>query len=139
MGHTRCINLHWGDQMLLYLLPLLSSFTFVYLFMPIVTKWAFRYEIIDRPTKRKQHRSIIPLTGGLAIFLGVMPLVFIFLGWNRLTLSFFLGAVMMISIGLLDDWYKGKGSELSPWPKLFFSNGCCYTSIFSRNTNHWDQ
>lgn len=120
MGHTRCINLHWGDQMLLYLLPLLSSFAFVYLFMPIVTKWAFRYEIIDRPTKRKQHRSIIPLTGGLAIFLGVMPLVFIFLGWNRLTLSFFLGAVMMISIGLLDDWYKGKGSELSPWPKLFF-------------------
>jgi UDP-GlcNAc:undecaprenyl-phosphate GlcNAc-1-phosphate transferase len=106
--------------MLLYLLPLISSFTFVYLFIPIVRKWAFRYEIIDRPSKRKQHRGSIPLTGGLAIFLGVMPLVMLFLGVNRFTLLFFVAGLMMVGIGLLDDWYKGKGKEMSAWPKLFF-------------------
>jgi UDP-GlcNAc:undecaprenyl-phosphate GlcNAc-1-phosphate transferase len=106
--------------MLLYLLPLVSSFTFVYLFIPIVTKWAFDYEIIDRPNKRKQHRGTIPLTGGLAIFLGVIPLVLIFLGVNRLTLSFVFGGSMMVGIGTIDDWYKGKGKDFSPWPKLLF-------------------
>jgi len=106
--------------MLLYVLPLISSFTFVYLFIPLVSKWAHTYQIIDRPNKRKQHKGTIPLTGGLAIFLGVTPLVIIFLGVNRLTLSFIFGGLMMIGIGLVDDWFKGKGKDLSPWPKLFF-------------------
>ncbi len=81
---------------------------------------AYTYKITDQPSKRKQHKGIIPLTGGLAIFLGVTPLVIIFLGVNRLTLSFILGGCMMIGIGLIDDWYKGRGKEFSPWPKLFF-------------------
>lgn len=105
--------------MLLYLFPLLSSFTFVYLFIPIVSKLAYRFNIIDRPSQRKQHKGIIPLTGGLAIFLGAVPLVFILLGINRVTLTFFIGGSLMLAIGLLDDWYKGQGRELSPWPKLF--------------------
>ncbi|GAA0362050.1 MraY family glycosyltransferase [Bacillus horti] len=119
--------------MLLYLFPLLSSFTFVYLFIPIVSKWAHQYQIIDRPTQRKQHQGVIPLTGGLAIFLGVMPLVFIFLGVNQMTLTFLLGSVLIVGIGLIDDWYKGKSKELSPWPKLFFQ-GLAATVLFLGGT-----
>lgn len=106
--------------MLLYLFPLLSSFVFVYLYIPVVTKLAYRFNIIDRPSQRKQHTGAIPLTGGLAIFLGVIPLLFIFLGFTRVTLSFFVGSLIMLGVGLLDDWFKGKGKEFSPWPKLFF-------------------
>jgi UDP-GlcNAc:undecaprenyl-phosphate GlcNAc-1-phosphate transferase len=104
--------------MLLYTLPLLSSFAFAYLFMPIVSKWAISLNLLDRPTKRKRHRGHIPLTGGLAIFLGIVPLLFLFLGFNRLTITFVSGGLLVVGIGLLDDWYKGKGQELSPWPKL---------------------
>jgi UDP-GlcNAc:undecaprenyl-phosphate GlcNAc-1-phosphate transferase len=104
--------------MFLYTLPLFSSFLFVYLWIPLTNRLAQRYQFVDHPTARKQHRGTIPLSGGLAIYCGAVPLLFIFLGVNRLTVSFFIASLLVLAIGLLDDRAKGTGKELSPWPKL---------------------
>ncbi|WP_202080924.1 MraY family glycosyltransferase [Caldalkalibacillus salinus] len=101
-----------------YVLPLVISYLCVYVLIPIVKRWANQYHIVDEPTKRKQHKDTIPLTGGIAIFLGVNFLLFIFLGFHRMTWLFFIGSLLVVGVGVLDDWYKGRQKELSPWPKL---------------------
>ncbi len=88
-----------------------------------IRKIAFRFKIVDLPNQdRKQHKRIVPLLGGVAIFLCFF--IFIFLNINKLTagdlnlshwLGFFVGGLIIILGGILDDKY-----DLGPKEQIIF-------------------
>ncbi|NLZ74503.1 hypothetical protein GX917_01175 [Candidatus Falkowbacteria bacterium] len=83
----------------------------------LVRKAAISLNILDQPDEgghgRKIHRQPIPLLGGMAIFLAYFILLFIFarhflsgnLRWSHL-LAFFIGALILVIGGALDDKYN---------------------------------
>ncbi|MEK8132793.1 MraY family glycosyltransferase [Paenibacillus filicis] len=98
------------------------SFLVVLLLIPPLRKLAFRIDFVDKPKpdiERKIHRDPIPLTAGLAIFAGfvIAYAAFVPLEGNG-SLSLLLASLLILGVGLVDDWYKTRGKELAAWPKL---------------------
>ncbi|WP_159882289.1 MraY family glycosyltransferase [Paenibacillus puerhi] len=98
------------------------SFLVVLLLIPPLRKLAFRIDFVDKPKpdiERKIHRDPIPLTAGLAIFAGfvIAYALFIPLQENG-SFSLLLASLLILGVGLVDDWYKTHGKELAAWPKL---------------------
>jgi len=85
------------------LLIFLFSFISVYFFTPLFKKLAIKFDILDKPGRRKIHKKSTPLLGGLAVYIGVM-LGLILNGTNpRLLLGIAIGATIILIIGLIDD------------------------------------
>ena len=99
-----------------YFLIFLAAILLSAFFTFFIRKIAFRYNIVDNPgTKdsRKIHLLPTPLLGGLGIFLSYFILLFIFSKYflsgdlNFLHLfSFFIGALILVIGGVLDDKYN---------------------------------
>ncbi|MGI6374286.1 MAG: glycosyltransferase family 4 protein [Patescibacteria group bacterium] len=106
--------------LLSFIVSLASSAGLTYL----VRRVALRLGVVDNPDKpvvgRKIHQQPIPLLGGVAIFLAFFFWLFIFqrhflqgdLVWQQL-LAFFLGALIIIIGGSLDDKHN-----LPAWQQL---------------------
>ena len=83
----------------------LISFLFVLLSMPLFRSAAIKFHIVDFPGKRKMHRTMTPLLGGLAIYAGfaigiaMNPAVI----HARKILPIFIGSAMILMLGLIDD------------------------------------
>lgn len=71
---------------------------------------ARRWNLIDHPDSRKQHKGSVPLTGGIAIVLGVAAAAWMLPGpWlPQWTLG--AGALVLLVIGVLDDRYELRAS-----------------------------
>ncbi len=84
-----------------YLISLLLTVVLIFIFKT----QAVRVGLVDRPDARKQHQNSTPLVGGVGIFCGF------FISFITLELPvhilwiFFLAALIMIVIGVLDDYY----------------------------------
>ena len=57
---------------------------------------------MDMPGRRKMHKDPIPRLGGVGIFVGLLPL-FLFSGFDRRSVSFLAGCIIIFFVGLLDD------------------------------------
>jgi UDP-GlcNAc:undecaprenyl-phosphate GlcNAc-1-phosphate transferase len=75
---------------------------------------AVRMNLMDRPVQRKLHKGVVPLTGGLSVFLGL-------LGAWLITMPFAAGygmglltSVLLVALGALDD-----ARNLSPQLRLW--------------------
>lgn len=98
-----------------YIIPALISFSLAIVFTLLVKKVALRFSIIDKPGERKIHTKPTALLGGVAIFLAFFISLFIFspaflaggLSLSHL-ISFFLGGLIIILGGALDDKYNLK-------------------------------
>nr|WP_028549958.1 MraY family glycosyltransferase [Paenibacillus sp. UNC451MF] len=105
-----------------YFIAGLVSFVIVLLFIPPLRKLAYKIDFVDKPrpdNERKIHREPIPLTAGIAIFAGFVITYFLFIRDNMSqTLAIMAGGLLVLMIGLVDDWYKTHGKELSALPKL---------------------
>jgi UDP-GlcNAc:undecaprenyl-phosphate/decaprenyl-phosphate GlcNAc-1-phosphate transferase len=83
---------------------------------PLATKLGIWIGAVDRSNERKVHRGTIPRSGGLAIFLAfVLTLGLIsFSGtklaglvrWDSKTMAFFGGAVLIFTVGFIDDLFR---------------------------------
>lgn len=98
------------------------SFLIVYILIPPFGRLAFRIDFVDKPRKdveRKLHREPIPLTASYVIFIGFF-VTYLIIGreFNMETLAIFIGGMMLLIIGTLDDWYKTKGKDFPALPKL---------------------
>ena len=85
-------------------LPLLVTHIFINLFLN--KKIALNFS--DVPNHRKKHRKNIPAFGGIAIFFSIVLSILIIdvsIPYNDI-LGIFLGAVMILLIGIYDDLYK---------------------------------
>ncbi|MPQ44945.1 MraY family glycosyltransferase [Clostridium tarantellae] len=107
--------------MLKYLIIMMISFLIVYLLMPHLIKIAIKKGFTDKPTKRKKHNKSIPLSGGIGMFIGFFTTyLFIIDRGNHLkdTVIIFIAALMVLIIGVVDDYYKSKSKEFPIWPRV---------------------
>ncbi|WP_249902141.1 MraY family glycosyltransferase [Paenibacillus sp. PK3_47] len=129
---------------MLYVLSFLVSFIIVYLLIPPLGRLAFRLDFVDKPrqdVERKIHRNPIPLTASYAIFLGFFITYLLFArDFSLETLALFIGGVLLLTIGTIDDWYKTKGKDFPALPKfivqitaaiLVFLSGNAFTGFIN--------
>lgn len=103
-----------------YLLAIIIAFSTVFILTPILMKLAFKYNFTDKPTKRKKHKGETPLCGGIAMFIGFFLAYFIvFYNYNfDEKYGIFIGALLILIIGVVDDYYKSIGKEFGITPRL---------------------
>lgn len=78
---------------------------------PLVKKFAYVIGAVDVPKdNRRMHKKPIPLIGGLAIFFGFLAAVLIFAEIDRTMVSILIGALILITLGILDDVFALKAS-----------------------------
>lgn len=85
---------------------------------PLVIILAKKYGLIDNPRQRPHpahiHQKIIPRAGGLAIYIGVVISVLLFLPLSKAFIGIFLGITILLITGLIDD----KKRNFSPYLRL---------------------
>ncbi len=103
-----------------YLLAIIIAFSTVFILTPILMKLAFKYNFTDKPTERKKHKGETPLCGGIAMFIGFFLAYFIvFYNYNfDEKYGIFIGALLILIIGVVDDYYKSIGKEFGITPRL---------------------
>lgn len=98
------------------------SFLIVYALIPPFSRLGFKLDFVDKPRKneeRKLHREPIPLTASYAIFIGFfVAYLATAREFNWETGALFLGGILLLTIGTVDDWYKTKGKDFPALPKL---------------------
>lgn len=129
---------------ILYAISLLVSFAIVYFLIPPFAKLAFRLDFVDKPRKdveRKIHREPIPLTASYVIFIGFFfTYLLVTRDFSLQTGAIFLGGVLLLFIGTVDDWYKTKGKDFPSLPKfivqisaavLVYASGIAFTGFYN--------
>ncbi|WP_294371957.1 MraY family glycosyltransferase [uncultured Clostridium sp.] len=103
-----------------YILAMMIALTAALIIMPFLMKLSHKLEFTDKPNKRKQHKTPTPLCGGIAIYIGFFISYFLFVEEENAVQqkAIFIGATMILLIGLVDDYYKTKGKEFPIMPRL---------------------
>lgn len=108
--------------MITYFAAFAMSSIIVLLLIPPLRRLAFRIDFVDKPkpdVERKLHREPIPLTAGAAIFIGFVATYLLFIGdWSLKTAGILGGGLIILIIGMVDDWYKTNGKEFPALPKM---------------------
>lgn len=95
------------NQLIAYVvLALLVALVVSFLTTPVVKSFAYKVGAIDVPKDaRRMHKVPIPRLGGLAIFIGFMVsiLLFVNIRGNQQMQSILLGAVIIVVLGVVDD------------------------------------
>lgn len=89
---------------LLFLLPLAIS----YVSTPLISKFALKNGIVDRPGAHKTHQIARPIMGGLGIYLATVIGIVVFFPVTPGIASIILGASAVVITGVLDDLYNLK-------------------------------
>nr|WP_139997012.1 MULTISPECIES: MraY family glycosyltransferase [Paenibacillus] len=129
---------------MLYVFSLLLSFAIVYFLIPPFGRLAFRLDFVDKPRKdveRKLHREPIPLTASYVIFIGFfLTYLLVTRDFSLQTGAIFVGGVLLLVIGTVDDWYKTKGKDFPSLPKfivqisaavLVYASGISFTGFYN--------
>lgn len=83
---------------------LLTAMVVSFLMTPVVKTFAYKVGAIDVPKdNRRMHKKPVPRLGGLAIFIGFMVSILLFVEITREMQSILLGAVMIVVLGVVDD------------------------------------
>ena len=101
-----------------FLIPAFFSFLITALSVYPTIKIAKKFDLLDNPKKRPHpaqiHTKTIPRAGGLAIFIGIILSIFIFLPLEKHILGIILGTSILLVLGLYDD----KSKNFSPYKRL---------------------
>ncbi|MDO3413334.1 MraY family glycosyltransferase [Saccharibacillus sp. CPCC 101409] len=105
-----------------YLAAFLLSLLVALVLIPVLRRWAVHLDFVDKPrpdNERKLHREPIPLMAGIALFAG-FAVPYILFNDMRLTEAAAVlgGSLLILAIGLVDDWYKVSRREFPALPKL---------------------
>lgn len=111
------------DHLYLILLfaPIISFLVTLY-FVPLMSKIAFRLNILDLPDGVvKKHKAATPYLGGVAIYLGFIVALCLVYPFENKSVFFLLGSTLLLFIGLIDDLVVTK-----PYQKFF---GQCIAAL----------
>lgn len=89
--------------------------------VPLLIHFCIKHKLFDPPGLHKRHPENIPVLGGVGLFVTVWPALFLALQFGdaiasltvRQVVAIFGGAVIITSVGVLDDI-----KTVSAWPKL---------------------
>jgi UDP-GlcNAc:undecaprenyl-phosphate GlcNAc-1-phosphate transferase len=95
------------------LLAFLIAAVLAWLLVPVAERIAWRIGAVDHPNERSLHIDPTPKLGGLAIFVGTTVAMVLFLPWAEQTQALLIGAVVIVSVGVVDDIFN-----LNPLLKL---------------------
>lgn len=84
----------------------LISFSTTILLVNPVKIIAKKAGIIDLPNERKVHKLPTPRLGGVAIFLGVVTSLMLFLPLDKVTVTIGVGAILITALGFIDDMFN---------------------------------
>ena len=83
---------------------LLCAFVVSFLMCPMVKSFAYKIGAIDVPKdNRRMHKKPVPRLGGLAIFLGFMVSMLLFVKVDHQMQGILLGASIIVVLGVVDD------------------------------------
>ena len=93
------------NQLIAYvMLALLVALVVSFLMTPVVKTFAYKVGAIDVPKDaRRMHKTPIPRLGGLAIFIGFIVSILLFVKITPEMKSILLGAVIIVVLGVVDD------------------------------------
>lgn len=98
------------------LITLAVAFIISFAATPIVKKFAHKVGAMDVPTEeRRVHDHPIPRLGGLAIFLGFLLSILLFVDITRQVQGILIGAIIVVVVGAIDDLIS-----LPAWVKFIF-------------------
>jgi len=100
------------------LITVAISFSIAFITMPLFRSLAFRFKIVDFPSKRKMHRIMTPLLGGLAIYAGFLAGLFVNRHLIPAIMPILIGSAIILILGLLDDM-KGLSARVRLLVQLF--------------------
>ncbi|MDP3706238.1 MAG: MraY family glycosyltransferase [Legionellaceae bacterium] len=72
---------------------------------------SFQLGLVDYPGGRKKHKKVVPLIGGLAIFIAVSVLLLPFILHNNVYVTFWLMCFALVIISTVDDLYGLNASH----------------------------
>src|SRR3569832_1670011 len=107
-----------GVSIMRILAALLISFALMFALVPLFRKVAMRIGFVDRPNSRKIHRSPIPLMGGAAIYIATIVSLLAFVGVTRMSLAITTGGLILVVVGMVDDYAKSKGEDFPVMPRV---------------------
>ncbi len=88
-------------------LPFLVAFILTFISVPAVIEIAKYFGLVDDPNKRMHpahtETRVIPRAGGLAILLGLLATVLLFIPFTKGIAGIVFGAALLTAVGLLDD------------------------------------
>src|SRR5208283_3555271 len=97
-------------MVMLYLSTILLSVFITVSLIPIMTRLAARFQMVDFPDPRKIHTIPVPRIGGLAMALGASVPVILWTTADDFLRAYFIGAGVLVLFGLVDD-RKGLGHK----------------------------
>ena len=108
---------------------LVVAFLVALIATPVVKSLAFKVGAVDVPKdNRRMHDHPIPRMGGLAIYLGFLLSVLLFLDLNAQMRGMLLGATIIVVLGIFDDIYA-LGAKL----KFLIQIGAALVAVLSGN------
>ncbi len=105
----------------IFLIALFSSMAMV----PFLMRWAFDTGAVDVPDARKKHKNAVPRIGGVAICMGWLFSLLIYVDMTREIRGILAGTLIIFCTGLIDDLYG-----LSPKRKFQGQIAACLVTIF---------
>ncbi|WP_236708113.1 MraY family glycosyltransferase [Brevibacillus choshinensis] len=105
-------------ELFTYVVSGLSSFFLVYLLMPAAHWLAWKTKLLDIPRGRKGHSHPMPLSGGVAMFVGMIVVSAFFAGVQKIVAVLAVGGAVLMAIGWADDAFKGMQKDFPALPKL---------------------
>jgi UDP-GlcNAc:undecaprenyl-phosphate/decaprenyl-phosphate GlcNAc-1-phosphate transferase len=91
---------------MLYVIPFLLAMVVTMAWMPVMTRFAARWRIVDVPDVRKVHSAPIPRIGGVAMAIGVVVASLIVLPLQSADRYFLIAAGIVAVFGGLDDRFN---------------------------------
>ena len=86
------------------MMALLTAMAVCFIITPLVKSFAYKVGAIDVPKdNRRMHKKPIPRLGGLAIFIGFMVSILLFVNITSDMKNILLGAVIIVVLGVVDD------------------------------------
>lgn len=102
-----------------YFAAFLSACFIAILMIPQLKRLAIKIDFVDRPTSRKIHKEPVPHLASVGILCGFFIPYFLYVGGlNQKSLGLVMGSVLIVAIGIIDDWFKTKGKDFPALPKL---------------------
>jgi UDP-GlcNAc:undecaprenyl-phosphate GlcNAc-1-phosphate transferase len=97
----------------LYIISPITAFVLAMLLIPVLRKIAIKINLVDRPNQRKVHTNLVPLVGGVGVFMASTLALSLTLPFETAILAFkntYVAAAILLLIGVLDDRFDLKAS-----------------------------